>query len=250
MTIEMIEPQTGSTLVVKTQRRRMEVIGAGVRSMLPILLGVVPFGLVVGVAAQKVGFSTMGAALFSVLVFAGASQLAAINLMAENAPVLIIVLTGLVINLRMMMYSASIAPHFSGRSPLKKAFLAYFLTDQAYALSMSRYARGMENRDKAWFYLGGGGFLWMAFLTSTAVGASMGARIPGNWSLDFAVPLTFLALLAPVLRDRVDALSALVAGVTAVLCHSLPYNIGLLLAAAVGIGTGFFLTGKGNGRQA
>jgi len=218
---------------------KKQSMAAGAASVAPILLGVAPFGMIFGAVAASSGIPAYGAAAMSLAVFAGASQLAAVGLLAEHAPLSVVVFTGLVINVRMLMYSASLAPHFSGLSAMKKAPLAYILTDQAYAMSISRFTGRAEETRKPYYYAGAGLLLWIVWQMTTLLGAFAGAAIPPEWSLDFAIPLTFLALVVPAVRDRANAVAAVCAGVVALLAYGLPYNLGLVAAAVCGIVAGY-----------
>jgi len=212
-------------------------LGEGVRTVAPVLLGVVPFALVAGVAAASAGLSLLEAMGMSVIVFAGASQLAALDLLSQDAPLAVVVVTAAVINLRMMMYSASIAPHFRSVSARWKAVLSYLLTDQAYALSLTRFGEDDEV-DRKRFYLGVAATLWVVWQLGTIAGVVLGAGVPDSWGLEFAVPLVFLAVLVPALEDRASIVAGAVAAVVAIVGGGLPLNLGLLVAAAVGIAVG------------
>jgi predicted branched-subunit amino acid permease len=121
-----------------------------------------------------------------------------------------------------------------------KAILAYFLTDEAYAVSILKYNRDGDTPTRHWYFLGAGLTLWSFWQLSTAAGIFLGAVIPASWPLDFAVALTFIAMVVPSIRQRSEAAAALSAGITAVALHGLPYNLGLILAALVGIGVGLW----------
>jgi 4-azaleucine resistance transporter AzlC len=209
----------------------------GVRDVSPLLLGIVPFGLVAGIAAIEAGLSVPQALGMSVVVFAGASQLAAIELIGEGAPLSVIVATAVVINLRMLMYSASIAPYFASLPGRVRSGLAYLLTDQAYALSISRY-RNAADADRVGYYLGAALTLWVVWQITTVAGALVQAGIPASLGLDFAVPLVFLALLVPAMEDGPTTVAGLVGGTVATVAAGLPLNMGLLVGASVGIGAG------------
>lgn len=212
---------------------------AGARGVAPILPGVAPFALVYGVSAVSAGVPAASSVAMSALIFAGASQLALVRLLGEQAPLLVAVATAVLINLRMAMYSASLAPHFAGLPAPWKGLLAYFLTDQAYAVSIARFTRDPDTVDKKWFYLGAGLTMWTTWMAASAAGACLGAATPKAWSLDFAIPLTFIALAFPVIRDVPAALAAGTACLTAVLGQGLPYNLWLPLAAFCGMGAGY-----------
>ncbi|MBX3497050.1 MAG: AzlC family ABC transporter permease [Parvibaculum sp.] len=214
----------------------------GVRVMLPLLPGAVPFGMIAGAVAAEAKFGAAAGIGQSIVIYAGAAQLASTQLIADAAPALIVVLTGLVINLRFAMYSASLAPHFAGLSLRRRAMLAYLMTDQSYALGITRYTADSEMtaRAKARFYLGGAIAMWVVWLAATAAGFTLGSRVPPSWSLDFFVPLSFLALLVPGIRDRAAGLAAVTGATVAVAASGLPFNLGLFLAAACGIAAGYF----------
>jgi len=210
---------------------------AGVRDVSPLLLGIVPFGLVAGIAAVDAGLGLAEAVGLSVIVFAGASQLAAIELLAQNAPLAVVIGTAVVINVRMVMYSASIAPYLAEYGRRFRAGLAYLLTDQAYALSVAEYER-TPDRTRWRYYLGAAATLWVVWQITTVVGFVIGAGVPDAWGLTFAVPLVFLALLVPAMKDRPTVLAAVVGGAVAVAAAGLPMNLGLLTGAVSGIVAG------------
>jgi predicted branched-subunit amino acid permease len=204
----------------------------------PVLLGAAPFGLVAGAAAVGADLTVAQALGLSTIVFAGASQLAAIDLLGRDASFAVVVGTALIINLRMVMYSASIAPYFEKLSNRRRALVAYLLTDQAYALSITRFR---DRGSSVWFYLGTATPLWLVFVATTAVGAVVGARVPAWLPLEFTVPLTFLAVVAPAIVDRRTLVAALVGGAVAVLGAGFPYNLGLLVGAGGGIAAGMLV---------
>ena len=214
---------------------------AGVKAELPLLIGVFPFGLIYGVLAMGAGLSTTQAQAMSSIVFAGSSQFIATQLIGAGAPASILILTIAIVNLRHALYSASLAPYIKKLSPAWKGILAYLLTDEAYAISITHYERGGDIRLKNWFFLGAGLGLWTTWQISTAVGIFLGAVVPPGWSLDFTLALTFIALVVPRLADSPSLAAALSAGVTAVAAFNLPYKLGILVAAFVGIVVGLGL---------
>lgn len=212
---------------------------AGVRALAPILLGVIPFGLVAGVTAVEAGLTPVQAVGMSAIMFAGASQLAAIDLFGRTAPLAVIVLTALVINLRFVMYSASLAPYLRRAGGPARWVGAYLLTDQAYAVSVAEYSDTTPaERSRTWFYLGGAVTLWLPWQVATGAGAVAGAALPPGLSLEFAVPLTFMALVVPAVEDRWTAAAGGIAAVAGVLAAPLPFDLGLVSAALVGIAAG------------
>jgi 4-azaleucine resistance transporter AzlC len=217
---------------------------AGVKAELPILLGVIPFGMIYGVLALQAGLPPGAAQAMSAVVFAGSSQMVAVQLIRTGTPAVVLVLSILVINLRHALYSASLAPYMA-RLPLRwRAALAYLLTDEAYVVTITHYQQVEPTPWGHWFFLGAGLTLWSCWQVSTAAGIFLGAQIPAGWSLDFTLALTFIALLVPGLKDRAGAAAALSAGAVAVLANGLPYKLGLVAAALVGIAVGLLVEGR------
>lgn len=211
----------------------------GARTIGPFMLGVVPFGLVTGISAIEAGFDAVQTVAMSVLVFAGASQLALIDLVGRDAPVVVAVVTAAVVNLRYLMYSASIAPYFRAFAAPWKWVCAYVLTDQSYAVAVTEFQDGEPSvARRRWYYLGAAVALWAVWIVSTAVGVVIGGSVPPGLSLEFAVPLTFLALLVPSLKDRASRLVGVVAGGVAIPAAALPLDLGLVTAALVGLTVG------------
>lgn len=214
---------------------------AGVRAEIPLLIGVFPFGMIYGALALNAGLSTSAAQMMSSIVFAGSAQFVTAQLIHESAPGFTIVLTIAVVNLRHALYSASLAPYLASLSTRWKTLLAYLLTDEAYAPTIIKYEREGATPHTHRFLLGAGLTLWAGWQISTALGIFLGTAIPKSWSLDFALPLTFIAMVVPALKGRPYIAAALSAGVTALVAHSLPYKLGLILAAMVGIAVGTYL---------
>ncbi|NWG07670.1 MAG: AzlC family ABC transporter permease [Chloroflexi bacterium] len=223
---------------------RLKSFWAGARAEFPLLVGVFPFGMIYGALALNAGLSKPAAQMMSSVVFAGSSQFIAAQLIHESAPGIVIVLTIAVVNLRHVLYSASLAPYLASLSTRWKTLLSYLLTDEAYAPTILKYEQEGIQPFSHWFLFGAGLALWSTWQVSTALGIFLGAAIPESWSLDFALPLTFIAMVVPILRNRSAVAAALAAGVMALLTYSLPYKLGLILAALVGIIVGTFLEGR------
>ncbi len=221
--------------------RRSEFL-AGVKAELPILLGGSPFGLIYGVLALGAGLPASLAFAMSWVVFAGSAQFVAVPLLASGTPAVVVVLTTFVVNLRHLLYGASIAPQLKGLRRAWKCLLAYVLTDEVYAVVIMRAAkeRGSSSGvpDLRWYFLGAGLAQWSAWQVSTLVGIAVGAQIPSGWGLDFTIALTFIALVVPALTDRPTVAAALSAGAVALLGAGWPYKLGLMVAALIGIVVG------------
>ena len=189
---------------------------AGAVAVAPMLIGIIPFGLIAGATPVTHGLGGAAAIGLSTIVFAGASQLAATDVLAHGGSVVVAVLAACTINLRMLLYSASIAPHLADEPLPRRLAAAYLLTDQAYAVSIIRWSSGRDRGRKLPYFLGAGLLLWAVWQASTIVGVLVGAAVPADVPLDFAVPLVFLVLLVPTLTSRPAVIAAAVGGGAAV----------------------------------
>ncbi len=227
---------------------------AGCRDEAPLQLGVVPFGMLYAIAALAVGMPAWLAQVSSALVFAGSAQLAIVQMLSAAAGALPIGLTAGLLNLRHVLYSASVAEYVRHLPRRWRLLLAYLLTDEAYAVAILRYQRQASTSPAAiqdarshqplpdlrhWYFLGCGFTLWACWQLSTAAGLIFGARIPPEWDIDFAVPLTFLALLTLLLRERASQAAAMAAGLGVLAFAALPYKLGLVAAILMGLLAGF-----------
>ena len=252
---------------------------AGCRDEAPLLLGVAPFGMIYGIAALAAGVPAWLAQLASAVVFAGAAQLVIVQMLTAGAGFVPIALTSGLLNLRHVLYSASMAEYVRHLPRRWRLLLAYVLTDEAYAVAVLRYQRretatpppggsgaSRESASEAsadtlaaatgkavhaeaphaspsedlrhWYFLGAGFTLWAGWQLSTAAGLLFGATIPAEWELDFAVPLTFIALLTLLLRERAGQAAALAAALGALAFAALPYKLGLVAAIVLGLAAG------------
>lgn len=206
----------------------------GLLAALPMTVVVGPFALLFGVVATEAGLNVIEAMLFSVSVFAGASQFAALQTMQENAPVLVVLATALAVNLRMVMYSVTLAPHF-GELPLRsRALMAYFLVDQSFATTVAEIDRNpaMTAQEKRAVFFGAVVAVAPLWFLASLAGALIGRAIPPEYALDFALPITFLAMVAPMLRSLPHLAAAGASILLSLVLAGLPYGTGLLIAAA------------------
>jgi predicted branched-subunit amino acid permease len=208
---------------------------AGFKGMLPITTGVFPFGVVMGTVAANANLSFFQSQFMNVLVFAGASQLAAVDLMTKHAASAVVIITGLVINLRFLLYSAALSPVVQNSSFLTKFFSAYFLTDQSYAVMSANQEKFKNNFEAISFYLGSCICMTIAWHASVALGYAFGNIAPASLALDFAVPLSFVALVVPTLKNKKYIIVAAFSSVISLVMHSLPYKTGLIATAALSI---------------
>ena len=215
-----------------------EEFRAGSRAMVPVLIGTIPFGFVAGVATAAAGMSALEGIALSVLSFSGIAQLIAAQLIAAGSPVVVTVAAAFVVSLRFLMYSAAMAPHLA-HLPLRwRLAISYLLTDQSFANTVRHYEEPGERAQRHWFFLGAGLTLFTTWQSAVIAGVLAGAAVPASWSLDFAVVLSFIALLVPAVRTRSDLAAAIVAGAVALMVAGLPYRLSLVVASIAGIAVG------------
>lgn len=212
----------------------------GVRDGAPFILVMVPFSTLFGVVAAEAGLNVFEAVSFSLLVIAGAAQFTAIELMRNDAPTLIVVISSLAVNLRMAMYSASLVPYLGEATLAQRAWAAYFTVDQTYARSILKFD---ERRDwnvgqRLAYFFGVAAPLCPLWYLFTGVGAFLGKAIPESFALDFAIPIMFLALIGPMMRTRAHVAAGFVAVVAALVFAFLPYGLGLLVGGVLGMMAG------------
>jgi predicted branched-subunit amino acid permease len=184
------------------------------------------------------GIPPLVAMLMSVFVFAGASMVASAQLLAQATPALLIVVATLFINLRFMMYSASLRMLFAGLPLRWRLLVAYLQADNIYGMTLSKFSEHPDDPHKLEYFLGAGIPIWIAWQAAVLVGVLIGAGVPPSWRLEFAAPLAFIAMTVPFLRERAMIAAALAAGVTVVAAAGLPLRLNLVLAAAAGIAAG------------
>ena len=211
----------------------------GVRHELPLQLGVIPFGLVFGILGLASGLTGLQTILLSSILFGGASQVVFAQLWAAGVPPLVVGGSVGVVNLRHVLYSASMAQYLR-HLPLRwRVLLGYLLTDEAYAVSITRFQDGPHSPYQHYHLLGSGVTLWVAWQTSTIAGVIAGTTIPDSWSLSFALPLTFIAVVAPSIRRRADLVACVVVATLSLLCQPLPWKSWIMVAACGGVAAGW-----------
>lgn len=223
----------------------------GVLNGAPHSLVIGPFGFLFGVVATEAGLSIFETLSFSVLVVAGAAQLTALELMQDNTSTVIVILSALALNLRMALYSASLTPHLSTAGFWQRAAAAYSMVDQSYATSILQYENNPEMTmpQKLAFFFGVAASVIPVWYLLTFLGALVGQSIPTDIPLDFATPLTFIALLAPLLRSLPHILAALASVIAGLLFHTMPYNLGIMLAGVIGMSVGAWSEQRGFGEH-
>ncbi|MFZ3182758.1 MAG: AzlC family ABC transporter permease [Pseudomonas sp.] len=213
------------------------------RDMLPLLVGAMPFGIIFGALAASAGLSAGQTLGMSLLVFAGSAQFIVISLLGTGAGAAVLLLTTLVVNLRHALYSATLQPFVRHLPARWRVPLAFWLTDEAFAVVQHRYAAADSSPYKHWYFLGAALAMYLNWQLCTLIGVLFGQSVPdlAAWGLDFAMLATFIGVVVPMLRNRPQVAAALVAGAVALACHGWPYKLGLLAAAASGIAVGLLL---------
>jgi predicted branched-subunit amino acid permease len=216
---------------------------AGAKAVAPQLIGVIPFGLVAGATPADGGMGIGAAAGFSSIVFAGASQLAAIDVLTRGGTVLVAVLAAWTVNLRMVLYSASLAPYLNKERFGRRMLASYLLVDQVYAIAVTRWSDPDDPvsppEARIPLMIGAGLLLWTSWQISTLVGAVIGPTVPDSVPLSFAVPLVFLVVLVPAINTRPALVAALGGGLGAVLAAEWGAgHASIIIGAFAGIAAG------------
>jgi predicted branched-subunit amino acid permease len=222
---------------------RVGDFAAGAQAMVPWLAGVTPFGLVIGVSAAQADIPTLAGWLTGPAIYAGSSQVAAIEMLDAGTAPIVVVITALVINLRLILYSGAIAAHWRGTPRWWRAVAAYLLVDPSFAVGIDRYQRPGDSTDAHRYYLGGAITLWIAWLLAIGAGATLGAQLPAALHLEFVIPLYLVGEIVPKLGDRATRRAALTAAVVAVVAISAPLHLGVVFAIVAGLGAALTVTG-------
>jgi 4-azaleucine resistance transporter AzlC len=221
-----------------TEKSRRSEFFAGCRGMIPLVVGAIPFGIIFGTLSTDISW---GATLaMSVFVFAGSSQFIALGLLASGTALPLIILTTFVVNLRHLLYAVSLVPYLQRSPQIWKLLLGFWLTDEAFMVAIARYNQVDASPYKHWYHLGAAILMYVNWLLCTLIGLTVGQFIPDarSWGLDFAMSVTFIGMVIPYLVTQPMLVAVLVAGISALFAHSLPHQLGLMVAALLGITAG------------
>jgi len=234
------ERRLGAALSAAPTATRRGEFWAGARATLPLIVGAIPFAIIFGALAATAGLSPLGTMAMSAFVFAGSAQFIGVNLLAAGTSAAIIILTTFVVNLRHVLYAVTLAPYLK-HLPQRWLFpLAFWLTDETFAVVITRYRRPDPSPYKHWYHLGSAVAMYSNWVACTLIGLLVGRQIadPRSWGLDFAMIVTFIGLLVPFIRTRPILVAVGVAGLSAVLTNSWPNKLGLILTALLGVAAG------------
>lgn len=213
----------------------------GFLAIIPIASGIIPFGMVMGAVFAEANLSLWQALLMDNVVYAGTAQLATTSLMKLNTAVLIVLATGLIINLRFLLYSAAMSPYLENANRWVKYFCAFTLTDQSYAAMTAEQDKFKTNQEAVQFYMGTAVAMMITWHASVLFGYLFGNVAPAELNLDYAVPLSFVALLVPALKTKTHYFVALFSAVASLVLYKVPLNLGLMLSALLSIGLAWLL---------
>lgn len=213
----------------------------GFKAVLPIISGIIPFGAVMGSAFSEVKLSFWQAMLMNTTVYAGAAQLAAVDLLKMNAAIFVVVGTALIINMRFLVYSVAMAPFLQDASRVVKFLCAFTLTDQSYAAMSANQEKFSTNQEATQFYLGTAACMMLTWDASVIAGYVFGNFAPATLSLDYAIPLSFVALLIPTLKTPKHMAVALFSSLISLLFFNLPLKTGLMATALLAIGLAWLI---------
>jgi predicted branched-subunit amino acid permease len=225
-----------------TKQECMRIFIKGFKAMLPIITGVIPFGAVMGTVSADAKLTMLQTISMNILVFAGSAQLAAVDMMSNKAAAIVIIITGLIINLRFMLYSAAISPVIQSSKFLVKLTTAYFLTDQTYSVMNAHQSKLKNNSEVIAFYFGAAICMALTWHFSVIAGHAFGNFAPSSWALDYAVPLSFIALVIPTLKNKKYVYVTIFSSVLSVLLKPMPFNLGLIVTALLAISFAAYLT--------
>ncbi|MCC2962858.1 AzlC family ABC transporter permease [Massilia sp. IC2-278] len=226
-------PATQSTPVI--EEHDPELWREGLKTGMPTLFGIAAWGMVVGIAMVKTGLTVWQACGMTLLVFAGSAQLASLPLIVAHAPIWVVFATALVVNLRFVIFSALLAPHFTHLPWRQRLFYGYISGDLTVAMFLQRFPTAVPVKGKL-SYLKGLMFPnWCAWQTGSLIGIFLGSTIPSEWGLGFAGTLAILCITVPLIINSAALCGVLVAGAVAVLANGFPYKLGLLVAVVAGM---------------
>jgi 4-azaleucine resistance transporter AzlC len=214
----------------------------GVRDIIPLVIGAIPFGIIFGTLATSNGLSYGATLAMSAFVFAGSSQFIAVGMIAVGTSVPLIVFTTFVVNVRHLLYAVSLVPYVKALPQSWKLPLSFWLTDEAYAIAIRRYQAPDSSPHKHWYHLGAALVMYLNWQLCTYLGITLGQRISdaADWGLDFAMSVTFIGMVIPYLKTKPMWFAVAVAGSVALVAYPLPHKLGLVVASLAGIGAGIW----------
>jgi predicted branched-subunit amino acid permease len=223
-------------------KSNLKVFFKGISDVSPLMIPVVPFGLIFGVLSLEIGFTPLETMGMSLIVFGGASQIVLLQLFSGGASSLVIISSVGAVNSRHMLYGAVVSEHLSDLKMIWKIIISYFLIDQAFAVS-NEYLKKNKDKNNYFHLVGGGATCWVIWQLTTFLGIILGSAIPEELGLSFAVPLTFLALLVNDFRKFINVIVIIVSGLIATIGYNfIPFKAYVIVAALTGLFSALVLT--------
>ncbi|ENO88656.1 AzlC family ABC transporter permease [Thauera linaloolentis] len=211
----------------------------GLRDFLPVSVGLLPWAVVTGIAMRSIGLSEIEALGMNLLVYAGTAQLGSLPLIAAGAPLWLIMLTALALNLRFIIFSAAIAPIFHGQPFARRLASSYLLVDGVFAVGAEKLLKADDPQWRWGYYIVPSVFNWCVWQSCTALGIFGAEFVPRDWSLEFMVTIALMVMMLPMVRNRPMLIAALAGGLGAVLLRGLPLRLGVVAGIVIGIAAGF-----------
>ena len=222
--------------------KKSEIFFKGVLDVLPLLIPVVPFGMIIGVIGIELGFSPLMVYATSLIIFSGSAQIVFFQLVSGGAlPIITLTSVG-VTNSRHFLYGAVLSEYLGNLSNLWKIFISYFLVDQSFALSQRFFKKNSSLENKHYYLLGSGFTLWLTWQISSLIGIFLGAIVPEELGLSFAIPLTFLSLIIHEFRKLDHLLVILVSGLFAILFYEIPFKAYIIVASLGALAVALIIT--------
>ena len=215
--------------------KKLEVFKQGIFEELPLQLGVFPFGIIYGIMAIESGLTPVQTFLMSSIIFGGASQVAFVQLISSNAPFGVIVTTVTAINSRHFLYSISMMEYLKSLSLKWRIVLAYLLTDEAYAISIRKFINEPNISFLHFHLLGTGITLFLSWQTSTLMGVLLGGDLPQFLDLQFIIPLTFIAIIVPMINSISTFLVVIASAFSGLILKSLDINFWIIVSGIIGV---------------
>ncbi len=215
--------------------KKKENLLKGFYDVSPLLLPVVPFGIIFGAIGIELGFGPYITYATSIIIFSGASQIVFFQLLSNGASSLIAITSSSVVSTRHLLYGAVVAQYLSKLSLIWKIFLSYLLTDQAFAVSQEFFKKNSNDEYKHYHLLGAGLTLWIVWQLTTVIGILLGSIVPEELGLSFTIPLTFLALLINYFRKIDHLIVIFLSGLSSILFYDAPLKSYIILSCVISL---------------
>ena len=214
---------------------KYSIFKKGLVDISPLLIPVVPFGIIFGAIGIELGFSPLITYATSLIIFGGASQIVFIQLLSGGASSLVAITSVGVINSRHFLYGAVLTEYLEKLTLIKKLMISYLVTDQTFAVS-SRYFKDHKINDNSHYHLLGAGItLWTTWQLTTIIGIFLGSIVPDEWGLKFAIPLTFLAIIINEFRKLDHVLVMLISGISSLIFFDIPFKAYIIITPLIGL---------------